>query len=51
MPPIITKITTGGDKMIRSSQNKDSFVIVGFEDASMKAISPNVRLNYLKFIE
>ena len=35
MPPIITKVTTGGDRVLRQSQfrgNADSFVVGSYEE-------------------
>jgi len=43
MPPIITKVTTGGDRVLRQSQfrgNADSFVVGSYEEMSNNHASP-----------
>ena len=43
MPPIFTKVTTGGDRILRKSQfrdNADSFVVGSYEEMPLNIGSP-----------
>jgi hypothetical protein len=43
MPPIVTKVTTGGDRVLRQSQlrgNADSFVVGSYEEMPNNHTTP-----------
>jgi|LauGreDrversion4_2_1035121.scaffolds.fasta_scaffold66042_1 hypothetical protein len=42
MPPIFTKVTTGGDRVIRGfkDNNADSFLVGSYEEVPINSFSP-----------